>query len=52
MVHIAPEKYITKVRKPADFDHYWTGVLHQAAKIPLDAEVRRDPLRSSDDEDV
>ena len=52
MVHIAPEKYVTKVEKPADFDHYWAGVLHQAAKIPLDAEVRRDPLRSSEDVDV
>jgi cephalosporin-C deacetylase len=52
MVGTAPERYVTKVRKPADFDQYWEGVLHQAAEIPLDLDVRHEPLRSTEDIDV
>ena len=44
--------YQTKVTKPADFDAFWQGVLHQAAAIPLDPEVMPDPLRTSGDIEV
>jgi cephalosporin-C deacetylase len=37
------------VRKPPDFDTFWQGVMEQAATIPLDAEIVRDPLRSTED---
>jgi len=48
----APDKYATKVKKPADFDAFWRGVLEQAAQIPLNPETVPDPLRSSEDVEV
>ena len=44
--------YPTKVRKPDDFDEFWSGVLDDAAKIPLNPETVPDPLRSSQDIEV
>ncbi len=44
--------YPTKVRKPDDFDEFWSGVLDDAAKIPLNPETVPDPLRSSEDIEV
>ncbi|MSP12229.1 MAG: hypothetical protein EXR62_04635 [Chloroflexi bacterium] len=52
MARRVPDQYITKVKKPNDFDAFWQGVLEQAAKIPLDPQVTLDPLRSSEDVDV
>jgi cephalosporin-C deacetylase len=52
MVRTAPERYVTKVRKPADFDDFWRGLLEQVSRVPLEPEVVQDPLRSSDDVDV
>ncbi len=43
------EDYVCKVKKPGDFDDFWNDVLAQAARIPLNVEVLRDPLRSSDE---
>ncbi len=45
-------EYRSRVRKPQDFDAFWSDVLEQAAEIPLDAEVVPDPLRTSDDVEV
>ena len=45
-------EYRSRVRKPQDFDAFWSDVLGQAAAIPLDAEVVPDPLRTSDDVEV
>ena len=47
MPRTVPTDYQSLVRKPADFDAFWTKVLQQAAAIPLDVEVVPDPLRSS-----
>ena len=44
--------YPTKVRKPDEFDEFWSGVLDDAAKIPLNPETVPDPLRSSQDIEV
>ena len=52
MPRAAAEGYRSKVCKPEDFDAFWDDVLHQAAAIPLDAEVVPDPLRTSDDIEV
>ena len=52
MPRLAADKYVTKVRKPDDVDEFWDDVLAQTAKIPLDAEVNHDPLRSSEAIDV
>ncbi|MCH8869746.1 MAG: acetylxylan esterase [Chloroflexi bacterium] len=49
MTRKIPEDYRCKVRKPADFDQFWDGVLAEAARIPLNAETVSDPLRTSDD---
>lgn len=49
---MASGRYVSKVRKPADFDAFWEGVLQQASAIPLDPEVVPDPLRSSEDTEV
>ena len=52
MPRAAPHKYVTKVRKPQDFGDFWSDVLDQVSKIPLEPEVVHDPLRSSQDVDV
>lgn len=44
--------YQSKVKKPADFDAFWQGVLGQLEAIPLTPEVVPDSLRTSDDIEV
>jgi cephalosporin-C deacetylase len=44
--------YQSKMRKPADFEAFWQGVLRQAEAIPLAMELVLDPLRTSDDIEV
>ena len=39
--------YRSKVKRPADIADFWADVLAQTARIPLDAAVVPDPLRSS-----
>ena len=46
------DQYSTIVTKPADFDHFWEGVLAQSALIPLDASVELDPMRTTDEVEV
>lgn len=48
----SPEKYVSVVKKPTDFDEFWNGVLAQVSKIPLEPETVPDPLRSSKDVEV
>ena len=38
-VRPSPKEYVTKVRKPEDFDEFWDGVLAQAARVPLNPET-------------
>ena len=45
----SPDKFLTRVRKPTDFDDYWNDVLLQASAVPMEAEVNLDELRSSED---
>ncbi len=45
----APQSYSTKLKKPADFDDFWSGVLGQAASVPLSSRTAIDPLRTTDD---
>ena len=52
MPRVVDENYQTKVKKPDDFDEFWQGVRRQADGIPLNPEIIRDPLRSSDEIDV
>ncbi len=40
--------FSTQVTCPDDFDQFWDGVLGGLAKIPLDADMAHDPLRSTD----
>ena len=49
---IGLDHYVSKVKKPADFDDFWNEVLDKASKIPLEPEVVLDPLRSSEDIEV
>lgn len=44
--------FVSVVSRPADFDRFWDGVLSQAAKVPLNPEVRHVPLRSTPEVDV
>ena len=52
MVRRPPERYVSKVRKPADFDGFWEGVLEQVADLPLSSQTAPDKLRSSHDVEV
>ena len=45
----SPDKFLTRVRKPTDFEEYWNDVLLQASAVPMEAEVNLDELRSSED---
>lgn len=47
-----PVDYQSRVKKPADFEAFWDGVLQQVAAIPLDPEMIPDPLRTSEDIEV
>ncbi len=52
MPRLAVDKYVSKVKRPDDIDGFWDEVLAETAKIPLEPEVRLDPLRSTEDIDV
>ena len=52
MARAAPHRFVSKVRNPRDFDDFWSGVLDEAAAIPLAPETVDEPLRSSDDIEV
>lgn len=52
MARRAPETYVTRVKRPADFDEFWSSVLAQVAEVPLNPQVVADPLHSSEDMDV
>ena len=47
-----PEDYVSKLRPPSDFDAFWSGVVEQAADVPLAPETRLDRLRTTDDVEV
>lgn len=47
-----PSEYKTSVRRPADFDEFWTGLLRQLDGIPLEPTVEHLPHRSTDTVDV
>jgi cephalosporin-C deacetylase len=47
-----PEHYQVVVPHPDDFDDFWTDVLDQLARFPINAEFVRDDLRSTDRVDV
>ena len=48
----APDRYVSRVAKPTDFDDFWQDVTAQASAIPLEPEAVLDPLRSSRDIEV
>ncbi len=47
-----PDRYSTLVTKPCDFDWFWEDVQAQTSLIPLDASVKLDPLRSTEEVEV
>jgi len=47
-----PSQYGTTVKRPADFDEFWEGVLAQAAQIPLAATMELVPLRCTPEIEV
>ena len=44
-----PEHYQLSLRRPADFEDFWSDVLATAAAIPLEPSQEPVPLRSTDD---
>lgn len=52
MVKVAPDQFVSTVRKPDDFDQFWHDILEKVSRIPLDPETVNDPLRSSEDLDI
>ena len=42
------ESFVTEVTCPDDFDQFWDSVLAELGRIPLDAQVELDRLRSTD----
>jgi cephalosporin-C deacetylase len=40
------------LERPADFDEFWTGLLGEAAAIPLNPSLRHVPMRSTEEVDV
>ena len=52
MPRAALEEYVSKVKKPDDFDEFWAGVQADASRVPLAPETVSDPLRSSSEVEV
>src|SRR5262245_112571 len=52
MSNAIPRDFRSTVRKPLDFDAFWTAVLEHAAGVPLSPEIVPDPLRTSDEVEV
>jgi cephalosporin-C deacetylase len=52
MPKAVPTDYQSTVQKPADFETFWHDVNQHVARIPLDAEIIPDPLRTSEDIEV
>ncbi len=52
MPRAAPQTYSTKLRKPVDFDDFWSEVLEHAARVPLNPRTAVDPLRTTEDVEV
>lgn len=48
----ALEEFRTRVRRPADFDRFWDDLLEESRRLPLDAEVESDALRSTPEVEV
>lgn len=44
-----PVEYQVDVERPADFDDFWRRIRAESDAIPLQTELRHDPLRSTDD---
>ena len=52
MPSTAPHTYATKLRKPKDFDEFWSEVLEHPAEVPLAPKTTLDPLRTTQDVEV
>ena len=52
MARAAPKNYVSRVRKPEDFDEFWEDVLAQAARVRLSPRIAPDPLRTTDEVEV
>jgi len=48
----APSKYGTQVIKPDDFDIFWGELLERSDKIPLNASLTLDSMRSTEQVEV
>jgi cephalosporin-C deacetylase len=48
MPRLPADKYVSQVRRPDDIDQFWESVVAETAKVPLEAEVVYDPLRSTE----
>ena len=45
-------KFVTQVTRPDDFKEFWTEVMADASRIPLDARVSPEPMRSNENVQV
>lgn len=52
MDRVAVENYGTSMVRPGDFDAFWTDVVENAERIPLNSSVVRSSLRSTPEVDV
>ena len=52
MTQRAPSKYGTQVIKPDDFDIFWGELLERSDKIPLNASLTLDSMRSTEQVEV
>ena len=41
------ERFVTQVRRPADFEDFWKGEMAQSAKVSLDPRISLDQMRSN-----
>ena len=46
------EKFVTQVTRPDDFKEFWTEVMAEASRVPLDARVSPEPMRSNENVQV
>lgn len=46
---LPPEQFECTVERPSDFDAFWSAILTEAARIPLDPMLNAVPLRSTNE---
>ena len=46
------QNFVSQVTRPDDFEEFWTGIMAEVSRVPLDARVSPEPMRSDENAQV